>query len=55
MTNIDKRIDKRIKELENKAKCNCWEYCYENGLTKEEQEEYDELVYGEIRKQKEIK
>ena len=39
--------DKRIKELEHKALCECWEYCYENGLTKEEQEEYHKLVYEE--------
>jgi hypothetical protein len=36
--------DERIKELERKASCECWGYCYENGLTDKEREEYDKLV-----------
>jgi len=35
---------KRITTLENKALSECWTYCYENGLTTEEQKEYDKLV-----------
>lgn len=42
---MTKKEDKRIKELEHKAMCNCWGYCYENGLTNEEQKEYDGLIY----------
>ncbi len=36
----------RIKELEDKASSECWSYCYEQGLTTEEQNEYDKLVEG---------
>jgi len=34
--------------LENKALSECWSYCFENGLTEEEQEEYARLVYPEL-------
>jgi len=39
------RIDKRIRELEQKACSRCWEHCYDYGLTDTEKEEYDEIVY----------
>ena len=39
-----KEIDKRIKALEDKALGECWSYCYEQGLTEEEQNEYDILL-----------
>ena len=45
----DKCISERLKELENKACSECWEYCFENGLNKAEQEEYDDLVYGRLK------
>jgi len=37
----------RMKELENTASSECWEYCYEQGFTDEERKEYDLLVYEE--------
>lgn len=41
----EKITDLRVIELEEKACAECWEYCYEQGFTKEEREEYDKLVY----------
>jgi len=40
------KSDKRIKALEEKAVSECWQYCYEQGLTAKEQAEYDKLVSG---------
>jgi Pyruvate/2-oxoacid:ferredoxin oxidoreductase delta subunit len=36
--------NRRIKELELLACTACWSFCFENGLTEEEQAEYNELM-----------
>ena len=44
LINKIKDIEPRLMELEDKASSECWSYCYENGLTEKEQEEYDDLL-----------
>lgn len=43
-------VQRRVKALEKKAFNECWSYCYENGLTKDEQEQYDILGYWRVYK-----